>query len=173
MICGECNFLNSCPAAHSGVKMAHDDPACDIGLALAESEVRGFAMAAGQCCVEGGLLGDDYGHEYCSLEKEVERLKTFGALLPAGVAEVMTGDKNLAESTGDESAFLQCEKCGQGQRVWLDTCKDCADPGIKVYTDEIKELTEEVERLTRRNAVLASRASSWNQERRRDEPDTT
>jgi hypothetical protein len=92
MICGECNFLNNCPAAHSGIKMAHDDPACDIGIALVESEASGFAMAAGQCDVKGGLLSDDYGHTYCSLEKENERLKTFGALLPAGVAEVMTDD---------------------------------------------------------------------------------
>lgn len=29
-----------------------------------------FKLAAGQCIVDGGLLGDDYGHQYCAVQRE-------------------------------------------------------------------------------------------------------
>lgn len=38
-----------------------------------------FALAAGQCIIENGLLGDEHGHQYCDVERRlsvlVERLE--------------------------------------------------------------------------------------------------
>lgn len=34
-----------------------------------------FSLAAEQCIVDRGLLGDEHGHQYCALQKEIERLR--------------------------------------------------------------------------------------------------
>ena len=46
---------------------------------------------------------------------------------------------------GSESAFLQCETCGQGQRVWLNQCKKCMDPLDNWYEKEIAKLHKKIE----------------------------
>jgi hypothetical protein len=38
---------------------------------LEASEARGAALAAGQCIVPRGLLGDDWGHQYCDMQKQL------------------------------------------------------------------------------------------------------
>src|SRR5690606_26961231 len=38
-------------------------------------EAENFKLAAGACNVEGGLIGDDHGHVYCSLKARIEALE--------------------------------------------------------------------------------------------------
>jgi hypothetical protein len=38
-------------------------------------EAENFKLAAGACNVEGGLIGDDHGHVYCSLKALIEALE--------------------------------------------------------------------------------------------------
>lgn len=33
-----------------------------------------FNLAAKQCIVSGGLRGDEYGHQYCNLQKQYQQL---------------------------------------------------------------------------------------------------
>ena len=44
---------------------------CDVMRLRTEN----FALAAGQCCVKDGLLGDESGNQYCRLEKEEQALR--------------------------------------------------------------------------------------------------
>jgi hypothetical protein len=38
-------------------------------------EAENFKLAAGACTVEGGLVGDEHGHVYCSLKARIEALE--------------------------------------------------------------------------------------------------
>src|SRR5690606_26579961 len=38
-------------------------------------EAENFKLAAGACTVEGGLVGDEHGHFYCSLKARIEALE--------------------------------------------------------------------------------------------------
>lgn len=42
---------------------------------LRELEAENFTLAAGQCMVENGLVGDEHGHFGCSLEAENKRMR--------------------------------------------------------------------------------------------------
>jgi hypothetical protein len=37
---------------------------------LAKAQAENFSLAAGQCIVDGGLCGDDYGNQYCKVKAE-------------------------------------------------------------------------------------------------------
>jgi len=90
------------------------------------------------------------------IEQERDDWKAQAVALDGVTADLQTAEADLIEARncvtelGNEkckissnplaNAFLQCEKCGQGQRVWLESCRACADPGICIYTDEIAEL---------------------------------
>jgi hypothetical protein len=52
-----------------------DEASQEIGVLsseLAASEANGSAMSANQCCVKDGLLGDEYGNQYCAVLKRAE-----------------------------------------------------------------------------------------------------
>jgi hypothetical protein len=38
-----------------------------------------FALAAGQCIVDGGLLGDEGGTQFCSLQRDAKRYQWLAA----------------------------------------------------------------------------------------------
>jgi hypothetical protein len=44
-----------------------------LSTRLAAVEAENFKLAAGQCIVEGGLVGDDHGHSACTLEAERDK----------------------------------------------------------------------------------------------------
>jgi hypothetical protein len=61
----------------------HDEQAVRVvGLmseaadALTSLQAENFRLAAGQCVVENGLIGDEHGHFGCSLQARVEQLST-------------------------------------------------------------------------------------------------
>lgn len=41
-----------------------------------------------------------------------------------------------------DSAFLKCEVCGNGRRVWLSKCTACSDPTRNWYEDRIAFLKD-------------------------------
>jgi hypothetical protein len=50
MKCGDCNFLNNCPAAHSGAALLPDDVACAIGIEVEQlrEEIKHLRKKAAQ-----------------------------------------------------------------------------------------------------------------------------
>ena len=56
----------------------HDDAKADILEAIqtiANLEAENFVLAAGSCDVEGGKIGDEHGHFYCTLQVENASLR--------------------------------------------------------------------------------------------------
>jgi len=63
---------------------------------------------------------------------------------------------------GQESALLQCETCGQAQRVWLNQCTTCTDPEINGWKAEIKELEDQLEKEHKLMLVKVAAANNEN-----------
>lgn len=57
------------------IRQPHIDAVDDMTARIAGLERECFGLAANICIVDGGLLGDDHGHPYCTLQREVERLR--------------------------------------------------------------------------------------------------
>lgn len=60
-------------------------------------EAENFTLAAGQCNVEGGLIGDDHGHFDCSLKARVERLEGHGSADAYRIEELQVALRRIAK----------------------------------------------------------------------------
>lgn len=47
----------------------------EVLVALRESEAECFKLAAGACIVDGGLVGDDGGTPYCTLQAKLKQTR--------------------------------------------------------------------------------------------------
>ncbi len=78
VICQKCN--------------THDERTMQWGIVMEraeKAEAENFKLAAGQCLVDGGLVGDDGGTPYCTLKAENKRLKEMLKALRTGIVDAI------------------------------------------------------------------------------------
>jgi hypothetical protein len=104
---------------------------------LIELEAENFTLAAGQCIVDGGLIGDERGHFYCEMKRQrdeaaarIAALEAENERLGKAVCSGVLGTLLEADETAALHEFIQELR---GQRK---TCSGCQADLAEYRTDK-------------------------------------
>ena len=105
-----------------GEKAALNVLLLDVTEKLRKSQAENFALAAGQCIVDGGLCGDDYGNQYCKLQRAhdatVADAERYRWLRDVGDGETWIAfcKRNASLSTQAIDAAIDASRLGKGEK---------------------------------------------------------
>ena len=96
-----------------------------VRRALGRAEAENFKLAAGACVIDGGLVGDDYGNQFCTLTRKLK-----------AVRELSEAEADVIEAAMDAAQMNEARQYGPASvqyrdalmRLW-DACSDLAGEG--------------------------------------------